>query len=104
MSKHVDIVEEKLVGRYAKCTMCGKIRNSLMTLPFFEFRGEGSREAKEVCHKCGMFSKTIPTKNGKVCYCGTDTPIPNVCTNLGEKCVFGPFDVDWYYCGCRGWE
>lgn len=49
-----EIVEEpNLENREARCS-CGNIVPSSVDLPFFEFRGEGSRLATTMCGICGM--------------------------------------------------
>lgn len=42
---------QNLEGRIARCH-CGNTRPSTDNLAFFEFQGEGSREAMEIC-RCG---------------------------------------------------
>ncbi len=93
-----------LSGRLAKCTMCGRKEKSSIDLPFFEYRGLGSRTSENQCHICGYFTKGKPLKNGKFCYHNSDKPIPNVCINKGKECKYGIFEYDLYYCGCRGWD
>lgn len=93
-----------LEGRLAKCDCCGNTRKSSLGLAFFEYRGIGSKFAENKCHICGYFTKNKPLKNGKFCYANSDKPIPNVCINKGKQCVYGPYEYDSFYCGCRGWD
>ena len=95
--------KREMTQRMAKCALCGKMAESSPDLPFFESRDLGSR-AERQCHKCGYYTQDIPLVKGKVCYRNTSTPIPSVCINKGEKCKYGPWDTDLYYCGCRGWD
>lgn len=100
----VTVPSPDLSGRMAECTYCGKRVPSSVNLPFFEYKGPGSLCAETKCHVCGYYTKGIPLKNGKLCYCNTNKPIPSVCINKGKKCVYGPLEYDEYYCGCRGWD
>lgn len=84
-----------MAGRTARCS-CGKTKpsDSWHTLPFFEFRGDGSPSATESCKHCGYF---------RVAH----TP-EAMARNNGLKCVnfesHGAWGFDSYYCGCRGWD
>ena len=84
-----------LTGRSARCT-CGRTVPSSTDLAFFEFRGEGSKAAKETCAKCHYNIVAHPPRNPKP-YAGAPF----------EHCVFEPkgaWEFDSYYCGCRGWD
>lgn len=98
-----------LTGRFAKCTYShvnpkgrqspGKSPvPSSFELAFFEFCGEGSREATEYC-KCGMSQKAhddagrIAPRKYAACMKG--------CTGFTPK---GPQEFDRFYCGCFGWD
>src|SRR5262245_15367272 len=81
-AKHPD-----LTGRSARCG-CGNTAPSAPDLPFFEFCGEGSREAIEVC-KCG-FNMVAHSKSHFRC-------------KAGGFASRGPLD-DRYYCGHSGWD
>lgn len=79
-----------LAGRKAKCGDCDRVVDSNESLAFFEYKGEGSRRALEIC-TCG-YSKTAHeitnVENGS---CSNFTP-------------HGAYEYDSYYCGCRGWD
>lgn len=82
-----------LTGRQARCG-CGEVRPSDPDLAFFEFRGEGSWAAQNVCKTCRYAKKAHETENwarsnGKVC----DSFQPH-----------GAYEFDTFYCGCRGWD
>lgn len=81
------------VARTAKCG-CGRIEPSSADLPFFEFRGEASLDAKRVCRHCHYFEVA-------------HTPEVMV-RNAALKCTtfepHGAFEFDVFYCGCRGWD
>lgn len=82
-----------LTNRKAICD-CGRIERSSEDLPFFEFRGEGSRAAKITCKHCHYHDVA-------------HTP-ETMATNSALKCTnfepHGPFEFDLFYCGCRGWD
>lgn len=89
-----------LVGRVARCPHCltecpsdGEAPGYKGELPFFEYRGPGSREALDTC-KCGYARKAHE---------------PEVrARNRALKCetfdLRGPAEFDLFYCGCRGWD
>lgn len=82
-----------LVGRTARCgyhSRCGTEVPSHQKLAFFEYRGEGSKDAVEKCRHCRYFE--VAHKVGhhdRIC----DSFEPN-----------GAFEFDSFYCGCRGWD
>ena len=90
----VDENAPDLQGRIARCAHCGKEAPSSLDLAFFEFRGEGSKEAAQVCKNC-RFAKRAHIKEV-------------MDRNPSLKCVdfipHGPFEYDRYYCGCFGWD
>ena len=59
------------------------------SLPFFEYLGPGSRNAKERCKRCRYFKSVhTPTSWHK---CRSFEPI-------------GDVGYDKFYCGCSGWD
>lgn len=87
-------VEPDLTGRVARCTYgCGSESPSSKNLAFFEYLGEGSREAQTKCKNCG-YAEVAHTaekraKNHRIC--STFAPT-------------GARATDRYYCGCHGWD
>jgi hypothetical protein len=80
-----------LAGRTARCAYgCGATAPSALTLPFFEFLGEGSREAALACKTCRFFEVAHEEPRHK------DQAHPFE--------PHGAFEFDRYYCGCRGWD
>lgn len=88
-----------LAGRQARCE-CGALRPSdgpaigfKGELPFFVYRGEGSREALDIC-RCGYATAAhtpeVRSRN-RALTCETFEPR-------------GPHEFDSFYCGCRGWD
>lgn len=67
--------------------ICTCVQPSSKELPFFEFMGEGSREATEIC-KCGYHK--VAHESGKV-----------KCREFVPK---GAREFDKFYCGCAGWD
>ena len=83
-----------LTGRTARCTYCHTCQPSTTALPFFEFRGEGSRAA-ELCRTCRMTPTAHEPINPHTGRAGvTDHPYT----------PYGAWECDSYYCGCRGWD
>ncbi len=84
-----------LTGRMAKCG-CGHTVASTFdnSIAFFQFRGEGSRDALENCKNCWYSRRAhepeVMAKN-----------LALKCTNFEPH---GPYEFDSFYCGCRGWE
>jgi hypothetical protein len=83
----IDDAPPSLEGRQSKCTAKCKVVPSSNELPFFEYRGEGSREATLIC-KCGYHQVAHDKGNTR---CKTFTPK-------------GPQQFDKHYCGCMGWD
>jgi hypothetical protein len=89
--------DPRLAGRVARCAYgCGNTTPSDHPTwrPFFEYLGEGSREATNLC-TCGyseVVHHPINTTTGRPGV--TDHPF----TPKGGR------DTDRYYCGCRGWD
>lgn len=86
-----------LEGRFAECAYLphGHARMpSSYDLAFFQFRGEGSREATEIC-VCG-YARAAHDDDGRLRM------------NLNSKCpgfaARGAQETDKYYCGCFGWD
>lgn len=89
-----------LEGRQARCH-CGTIKPSGTNLPFFRFKGEGSREATEVC---GFLVK------GSICH-GHPTIHQEINPSTKRAGItdhehqpHGAFEFDEFYCGCSGWN
>lgn len=72
-----------LEGRFARCT-CGSTRPSESDMGYFEYRGDGSRQASDMC-TCGMAEAAhkMPFFVGQ---CEAFTPR-------------GPMDYDSFFCG-----
>jgi hypothetical protein len=85
-----------LTGRQARC-QCGNTATSSKGLAFFEYLGDGSREASDKCRNCGY---------GYITHLEVNTSTGRAGHKFGV-CEFVPKgDVghDRYYCGCRGWD
>lgn len=76
----------ELAGRMAQCPYCKTTVPSDENLPFFEYRGPGSRHGKLRCAKCGFIHAAWTGPNH-----------PFVPDPSGSP-------MDSYYCGCRGWD
>lgn len=99
--------EVDLKGRTARCTYshrrggapCTSEMPSSTNLPFFEFLGEGSRNAETMCRDCmyrDICHASVVTNN-------PHTGRPN--DDLDHPFVpRGPAEFDRYYCGCWGWS
>lgn len=85
-------VQIDLTGRQARCCDLS-IVPSRFDLAFFEYRGEGSRVAREHCGNCSYMEAAhtdpIRSKNKHVC----DNFVPH-----------GAYEYDSYYCGHAGWD
>lgn len=99
--------EQDLEGRTARC-YCGSTAPSSRNLAFFEFRGEGSREASETCGVCGFHEIAHdPTAEHMARIEGGATRYENLMKRVGGIHDFTPkggVDTDRFYCGCRGWD
>ncbi len=90
------------MGREARCSYCQTVVPSRESLPFFQFRGEGSREATETCRVCRCYEIAHhPRTDGPEAYRGK---IPSVIGTPHPFEPHGAYEFDGYYCGCRGWE
>lgn len=78
-------------ARQARCPSCKTERPSSPELPFFEYRGPGSSAATDACANCCYYDVAHegPRANSRIC----DSFVPH-----------GAWDVDLFYCGCRGWD
>ena len=83
-------MDSLLEGRVARCPSCKKERPSSTTLPFFEFRGEGSAAATH-CAECRYTERAHPAVIGR-----------GFCT--GFKTDPAGLPKDSFYCGCKGWD
>jgi hypothetical protein len=85
--KEKDDAPPSLEERMAECHCGRKMKSDPSMLAFFEFRGEGSREAKDRCKNCSYYE---------------------VAHSRGIKCQnfvpHGAFETDKFYCGCNGWD
>ena len=88
----VDENPPALQGRVSRCGSCGKTTPSSESLPFFEFRGEGSPQALNSCKHCGYH---------KVAHAPGKMHSTNVCDHFEPK---GAWEFDLHYDGCRGWD
>jgi hypothetical protein len=99
-----------LTGRVARCG-CGEERPSELSregrLAFFEYRGPGSREARERCAVCAYYECAHDPEHLDKLAHGRDGKRRPTVVESGKCTGFqahGPFDHDRYYCGCRGWD
>jgi hypothetical protein len=90
-------VETEALFRRARCD-CGAERPSSRALAFFEYRGDGSREAREGCAHCGYYRVAHERDESRV------RPEPVAATLDHEFEPRGGQPVDGFYCGCRGWD
>lgn len=89
-----------LEGRVAVCSYSDCKKTSVPSsrgLAFFEFMGEGSERAVRKCKQCNYFDVThweLNTTTGRVGH------------NFGDHDFVpkGAADLDYYYCGCKGWD
>lgn len=82
-----------LTGRQAKCDYCGKLADSSLKLPFFEFTGDGSHVALNQCKHCKFYEKAhAPDRRHNNSL---------ICDHFEPA---GAQRLDRYYCGCRGFE
>lgn len=83
--------------RVARCG-CGNERPSSPGLAFFQFRGEGSRDALAACKTCWLYEVAHVVDPTRV----DSRPHPETIGHAFEP--HGAFDVDLFYDGCRGWD
>lgn len=83
-----------LEGRTAQCS-CGATSNSSTSLPFFEFRGEGSENATKLCGACGFHVDVHNPIN-------PSTGRPGITNHAFQP--KGDVGTDKFYCGCYGWD
>jgi hypothetical protein len=92
-------------ARVARCT-CGRERPSDPSLPFFEYRGEGSASAHHCV--CGYAECAHdPDYMEVACVHGPDGKRRPTVVEQGRCDGFTPrgaWDHDTFYCGCRGWD
>lgn len=84
-----------LTGRRAKCAYHHNENDTVessFNLPFFEFRGEGSRDSKWHCKHCFYYEPVHDPNYSHY------KPLDH------EFEAHGAFEYDRYYCGCRGWD
>lgn len=67
-------------------------------LAFFEFRGEGSKSALNVCAICKYYD--IAPVHGD----SWRKYDPRLDGEMHEFVPHGPYEFDTYYCGCWGWD
>lgn len=89
-----------LEGRTARCG-CGKTRPSSKDISFFSYKGEGSRDATEVCGFLvdGRICHGHPTIHQEI---NPTTKRAGITDH--EFVAHGAFEYDEYYCGCSGWD
>lgn len=92
-----DETRAMLAGRIAHCgyiSTCNGTAPSAVSLAFFEFKGEGSRNATENCKNCfynvHAHTPEAMAKNPRL-----------KCTNFEPH---GPYEFDSFYDGCKGWD
>jgi hypothetical protein len=89
-----------VMPRMARC-FCGQEVPSSEheRLAFFQYRGEGSRDAEEVCKHC---------RYHEVAHTDQEDMRGRINVVASGRCKgfepHGPWDHDTYYCGCRGWD
>ena len=90
-----------LGGRMARCPSCKTEVSSSPDLAFFEYRGEGSLTAKESCRHCGYHEVAHDPEHMRERVLRTTVVERGLCPGFEPR---GPWDVDLFYCGCRGWD
>lgn len=68
------------------------------TLAFFEYKGEGSRSALDMCAKCSK----AKAPHVPIMEAGTRWERPGITDHTFEP--HGAYEYDEYYCGCFGWD
>lgn len=94
--KPVEEKEADIEGREARCAYCKTVKPSDLGLAFFEFCGEASDDAKELCKHC-MYKDFVHDIESKY----------ETVRKIIESHDFEPKgarEYDRYYCGCRGWD
>ncbi len=94
------IVKQAMPGftdRYARCS-CGTIEKSSLSLAFFEFRGEGSRQAIESCKNCGY---SLVAHTQEQTRTQKNVVLRGECPGFEAK---GAWEYDGFYCGHGGWD
>lgn len=89
-----DLPTEEWLNREAICT-CGALSPSSDTLPFFEFRGEGSKTATNRCRNCSYYVSAHDDKAAGL------TANKFICSHFVPS---GPWRYDSFYCGHAGWD
>lgn len=84
--------ELQAMDRWAICPQCKALHSSSHSLAFYVYRGEGSSDAINICGKCGLkHSAHLPDNYSQL-------KMPH------EFQAHGAFELDFYYCGCKGWD
>lgn len=94
LAKVVDDNPPALIGRTAKCG-CGAIAPSSTDLPFFDYKGPGSRSATDRCGVC-PFALVVHGETNP------HTGRPGITDHTFVP--HGPYEFDEYYCGHSGWD
>lgn len=81
---------EDWTDEFARNSLMPSPQPSSITLPYFEYRGDGSIWALAYCLNCNM---------GKSLHYDASRSGFTTCGNFIER---GPADDDSFYCGCRG--
>ena len=90
-------MNEDLSGRQARCH--GElVKPSSRDLPFFEFMGEGSRDATLSCKHCGYYKEAHEYSERRI----HKEPIKETRDHTFEP--HGPYEFDRFYCGHSGWD
>jgi hypothetical protein len=90
IATHVNIVD-----RFARCP-CGKVEKSSWDLAFFEYRGEGSPFARDICLNC---------KYARIAHIKDQThKCSDRCRHCNSFTEIGGHEFDSYYCGHAGWD
>lgn len=90
-----------LTGRTARCS-CKNTAPSSTSLPFFEYRGPGSKESFGVC-KCGYSKSAHDSEEMKRTVRGKSVIEDGRC-KIGRFEARGPAEFDSYFCGHSGWD